>query len=217
MMHIDDWKIVSPKWIEYSPKALEWDPPPSILAEMYSFVIACAIFNLRHEYLLSMVSHPDSNKFMENTFDIEVDNLNQYKFHILHYCHGYWLGKSRNHGTIRNGGWNFHKGHVPKDYLYDCTIPLMVELGDGDDVNTLDVFKDRDQSKIENQYGMVWTLKLLIGRINRAVLNYRLTYCDKGWTPDYILVLQQPEADKNGRRMNYMLGNYSNEKSWKGA
>merc|ERR1712173_411434 len=102
-MHIDDWKAVSPKWIEYSPKALEWDPPPSILAGMYSFVLACAIFDLRHEYLLSMVSHPDSNKFMENTFDINVNDItssdpNKFKFHILHYCHGYWLGENRNFG-----------------------------------------------------------------------------------------------------------------------
>ncbi len=85
MMHIEDWKLVSPKWIEYSPNALEWDPPPSILAEMYSFVLACAIYNLKHEYLLSMVSHPDSNKYMENTFDIEVEEISMAQFKLISY------------------------------------------------------------------------------------------------------------------------------------
>ena len=86
-MHINDWKRVSPKWIEFSPNALKWDPPPSILAEMYSFVIASALYNLRHEYLLSMVSHPDSNEFMENTFDIDLDARlkgEEPRFHIFH-------------------------------------------------------------------------------------------------------------------------------------
>eukprot|EP01083_Nonionella_stella_P081390 224163_1 len=214
MMHIDDWKLISPKWIEFSPNALKWDPPPSILAEMYSFVIACAMYNLKHEYLLSMVSHPDSNEYMENTYDIDIDNMNEFKFHVLHYCHGYWLGKERNHGTIRNGGWNFHKGHVPVNYLYDCDIPLLTQID-----HDLDIFKARDASKIEDQYGMVWILNVMTKRINEAVLNYRMRYCNYSdeWKPEYTLVLQQPESDTSARRMNYILANYKNGKSWKGA
>ena len=172
---------VSPKWIEFSPAALEWDPPPSILAEMYSFVIASALYNIRHEYLLSMLSHPDSNEFMQNTFDIDLEGRlkgEEPRFHIFHYCHGFWLGEKRNKGTIRNGGWNFHKGHVPVDYLYNCDIPLLTQLRgeEGNDVEMLEMFKKRDQSKIEGQYGMVWVLDVLISSINKAVLNYRMKY-----------------------------------------
>ena len=216
MMHIDDWKLISDKWVKFSPLALKWDPPPSILAEMYSYVIACAIYNLKHEYLLSMVSSPDSNKYMENTFDIDLYKTDhgQFKFHILHYCHGYWLGEKRNTGTIRNGGWNFHKGHIPTEFLYNCDIPLLVEITDDEDFS---IYKERDQSKIEGQYGMVWVLKVLISRINEAVLNYRVKYCNNTFEPSYKLVLQQPEADKNGRRMNYILNDYDGGKSWKGA
>ncbi len=42
IMHIEDWKVHVGKWVEYSPISLEKDPPPSMLAEMYSFAIASA-------------------------------------------------------------------------------------------------------------------------------------------------------------------------------
>merc|ERR1740116_714002 len=47
--------------------------------------------------------------------------------HILHYCHGYWLGDERNTGHMTNYGFNFHKGHLPKDILHNCERTLLVE------------------------------------------------------------------------------------------
>jgi len=227
MMHTEDWKLVAPKWIEFSPLALKFDPPPSILAEMYSYVLACALYNLRHEYLMSMVSSPESSKYMENTHDIDLAQLEgrDFKFHILHFCHGYWLGQTRNTGTIRNGGWNFHKGHVPVDFLYDCDIPLLTQMIDDGKYSESDMqmYKVRDTATKKGRdggygkYGMVWILNVLIETINEAVSNYRMKYCGKEWKASYTLVLQQPEADVNGRRMNYILGDYDSGKSWKGA
>ena len=46
MMHLNDWRLTAPKWVEYSPPALEKEPPPSILAEMYSYSLASAQFSL---------------------------------------------------------------------------------------------------------------------------------------------------------------------------
>ena len=213
--------------MEYSPLALEFEPQPSILAEMYSYVIACAYYDLKHQYLFSMLSDPGSSGSMEN-----VDNLNfgfvenaqndvrdesYHEFHIIHFCQGFWLGKTRNEGTIRNGGWNFHKGHVPQEILYNCEIPLMVLLDDKDK-ELIEMMKNRDTSKDNRHY---WMLYHLYKYIDEAVLNYRLKYCkdaDKDKSSlEYKLVLQQPEADKEThRRMNYVLGEYDSKQSWRG-
>ena len=44
---------------------------PTRLAEMYSYVIACAYHDLKHQYLFSILSDPGSSTNMEN-----VNNLN---------------------------------------------------------------------------------------------------------------------------------------------
>ena len=121
-----------------------------------------------------------------------------------------------NTGTVRNGGYNLHKGHIPRDFLYNCDIPLQVQLR-GEEDNDLRIFMERDQGKREGQYGMVWVLDVLISSVNRAVLNYRMKYCAEGWTPEFSLVLQQPEADNKGNRMNYVLNDYDSGLSWQGA
>lgn len=226
MLHKNDWLKVTPKWIEYSPAALKWEPQPSILAEMYSFVIACAYYDLKNEYLFSMISGPTSSVWMENWYDLQwnwlssaniLQNNVEFNFHVLHYCHGYWLGKSRNHGTIRNGGWNWHKGHVPVDYLYNCNIPLLVEMNDFG-LENMSLFTRRDSRQDDLRH--TWMLHHIISFVNHAVLNYRMKYCvdvrENG--PIYGLVLQQPESDVRGRRMNYVLNKYENTSlSWRGA
>ena len=216
---------MTPKWVEYSPLALQYEPQPSILAEMYSYVIACAFYDLKHQYLFSMLSDPGSPASMENVDNLNFGFLNNaengvvdesyHEFHIIHFCQGFWLGKTRNQGTIRNGGWNFHKGHIPQEILYNCKIPLLVLLDDKDK-ELIKMLKNRDQSRDKRHY---WMLYHIYKYINQAVLNYRLQYCkgnDKN-TFEYKLVLQQPEADKEThRRMNYVLGEYDSKQSWKG-
>ena len=224
MMHKNDWKKVLPKWIEFSPLALKFCPQPDILAEMYSFSIACAYWNLPHEYLLSMISGTDSSTWMENWHEINWDgiyynnndnNINifteKYNLYVLHYCHGYWLGKNRNQGTIRNGGVNFHKGHVPVDLLYDCDIPLLIELNDYS-IDNYTLYTNRDHTIDNREF---WVLYHLIKFINAAALNYKLKYCHD-YIPSWKLVLQQPEID-NQRRMNYLFNQYDNKISWNGA
>ena len=158
MMHKNDWLKIAPKWVEFSPLALKWEPQPSILAEMYSFTIASASYDLKHDYLLSMISGADSSIYMENWYDINWEwtldkkkkiGEEKYRFHIIHHCQGYWLGQDRNRGTVRLGGWNFHKGHIPFDMLYDCDIPLLVELDDYGLNITL--FNDRDSTRDNGQ------------------------------------------------------------------
>eukprot|EP00485_Elphidium_margaritaceum_P005219 CAMPEP_0202699934 /NCGR_PEP_ID=MMETSP1385-20130828/13147_1 /ASSEMBLY_ACC=CAM_ASM_000861 /TAXON_ID=933848 /ORGANISM="Elphidium margaritaceum" /LENGTH=522 /DNA_ID=CAMNT_0049357013 /DNA_START=54 /DNA_END=1622 /DNA_ORIENTATION=- len=240
ILHKNDWARVAPKWVEYSPLALEYEPQPSILAEMYSYVIACAYFDLKHEYLFSMLSDPGSSGHMEN-----VDNLNwgflhhnaqpaggvsneaYHEFHIIHYCQGFWLGETRNTGTIRNGGWNWHKGHVPQQILTNCEIPLLVMLDDTD-TELVQMLKARDATKDKRHY---WILYHIYKYVDEAVQNYRLKYCpshskrnsdggdaDENPAFQFKLVLQQPEADtETHRRMNYVLGEYDNKKkSWFG-
>ncbi|ETO21484.1 hypothetical protein RFI_15721 [Reticulomyxa filosa] len=86
-----------------------------------------------------MISDPGASVWSENWDALTWDHIfnkkapfvfdpNNFKIHIIHMCQGFWLGENRNFGTIRLGGWNFHKGHVPHDFLYNCDIPLLVEL-----------------------------------------------------------------------------------------
>ena len=222
IMHKNDWLKITPKWVDYSPLALEYEPQPSILAEMYSYVLACAYFDLPHQYLFSMFSDPTSNGGMENVDNLNWQflengkdaNSNYHEFHIIHFCQGYWLGQTRNQGTIRNGGYNWHKGHVPLEMMYNCEIPLLTELSDSDD-ELIQMYKNRDSQRDKRHY---WILYHLYKYVNQAVLNYRLKYCPNDINNlKYKLVLEQPEADKEThRRMNYVLGEFDSKKSWRG-
>ena len=195
-MHKNDWLKIAPKWVEYSPHALELEPQPSILAEMYSYVIACAHFDLKHEYLYSMISDPNAGRSMESWGLIKYNFINQpnreaedaadiIDFHIIHYCQGFWLGQTRNKGTIRNGGVNWHKGHMPQEILYNCEIPLLAEIRDDGDNKDMKIFKDRDRSKSrspnDGQYRHAWILYHLYKFTNKAIINYRNKYCQPGW------------------------------------
>ena len=86
MLHINDWKKMIDGWVNWSPKALEKDPPPSILAEMYSFSIASCEANLPHTYLHSMVSSIDSSEFWEHWS--KVDWLG---FTFLFFLHSFFF------------------------------------------------------------------------------------------------------------------------------
>ena len=68
-----------------------------------------------------MVSAADSSSSMEAWDDLNWDFVdknptNDYNYkenfglYIIHYCQGYWMGETRNRGSIRTGGWNWHKG-----------------------------------------------------------------------------------------------------------
>ena len=208
--------------MDFSPLALEFEPQPSILAEMYSYVIACAFFDLKHEMLFSMFSDPGSSANMENIENFDWTFLespgtkeNYHQFHIVHYCQGFWLGESRNEGTIRNGGWNWHKGHVPQELLYNCEIPLLVQLDD-EDKELVEMLKNRDRTGDKRHY---WILYHIYKYVTEAVLNYRLIHCKDAENNnlEFQLVLEQPEADhQTHRRMNYVLGEFDSKKSWYG-
>lgn len=204
MMHLDDWRLIVNEWVEYSPSALEQDPPPSILAEMYSYSIACAHYGLQHELVNTMLSDPDAHSSEPNWKDISWDfkqygflngNQDELHVHILHYCHGYWLGDDRNTGHMINYGFNFHKGHLPKDILHNCLRALLVEPP------TNKVAMDRDETNNNNH---VWMLYQIITRINNALANYKKLYCGESWIPTFKTVLRQPEADKTNK-MHYFL------------
>lgn len=191
MMHIDDWKLMIDKWVEYSPPALEKDPPPSILAEMYSYAMACAHYGLKHQLIASMLSTLDASAseepWEEIDWSFETGNDDK-EFHnniyILHYCHGYWLGDDRPSGHLKNAGFNFHKGHLPKDILHNCEIPLLVEPP----TNEIGKMMDKDPKKRN-----VWMLYQVVTRINAALANYKHLYCEN-WTPTFKTVLSQPEG-----------------------
>mmetsp|Transcript_5223 Transcript_5223/g.8630 ORF Transcript_5223/g.8630 Transcript_5223/m.8630 type:complete len:511 (+) Transcript_5223:25-1557(+) len=208
MMHIEDWRLMVNEWVQYSPAALEHDPPPSILAEMYSFSIACAHHDLPHEIVDTMLSDPDAGgsepqwkdiewSFRQQSFlhQSEQDKLDALHVHILHYCHGYWLGDERNTGHMLNYGFNFHKGHLPKDLLHNCDRGLLVEPP------TNEYARARDSNKKGNH---VWMLYQVITRINNALANYKQLYCGPDWIPTYDIVLRQPEADHTNK-MHYYL------------
>ena len=103
--------------------------------------------------------------------------------------------------------------------MYDCEIPLFAELGnDENGKNFKEIFESRDH-KTDNRN--LWMLYHLVRFVNQAAANYKLTYCKNEdgseWTPNYALVLQQPESDKEThRRMNYVIGDYESKKSWRG-
>jgi len=205
MMHLEDWRLIVNEWVEYSPAALEKDPPPSILAEMYSYSIACAHHGLPHTLIDSMLSDPDAGgsepKWKDISWDFkQIDGIlnagqQELNVHILHYCHGYWLGDERNTGHMINYGFNFHKGHLPKDILHNCEQGLLVEPP------TNQAAFDRDQNK-ENRH--VWMLYQIITRINNALANYKQLYCGEHWVPSFKTVLRQPEADHTNK-MHYFL------------
>lgn len=204
MMHLDDWRLIVNEWVSYSPAALEKDPPPSILAEMYSYAIACAHHDLPHQLVNAMLSDPDSVSSEPAWKSISWDfkehgflngNADELHVHILHYCHGYWLGDERNTGHMINYGFNFHKGHLPKDILHNCDRTLLVEPP------TSQIALDRDPTAGNHH---VWMLYQIITRINNALANYKQTHCGDSWAPTFTTVLRQPEADRTNK-MHYFL------------
>lgn len=168
-----------------------------ILAEMYSFSMASAHFNLKHNLFDSMVSNPQDST--ESWSKISWNWLNEFNsldtnIHIIHYCHGYWLGDDRSSGHIKNYGFNFHKGHLPKDILHNCDIGLLVEPT----INEISKNRDHTKDKL-----MLWMLHQVITKINDALSNYKHLYC-KNWIPKFNVVLVQPEFDPQNR-MHYFL------------
>ncbi|ETO19497.1 hypothetical protein RFI_17737 [Reticulomyxa filosa] len=194
-----DWRRIVPQWVEYSPGSLEKDPPPSILAEMYSYAMACAHHGLKHQTIVSMVSDPGADQetepwsqvqwgFLKSPLDLATG------IHIVHYCQGYWLGIDRPSGHFKTAGFNFHKGHVPSDILHNCDIPLLVEVP----LNQLAFQRDHTPDKRN-----LWMLYQVINRINSALMNYKHLKC-KNWKPEFKTVLLQPERDPLAR-MHYLL------------
>jgi len=195
IMHRKDWQKLVQRWAYYSPGALKKDPPPSVLAEMYSFSIAAAEMNLRFKltrnFFLSSMDH-------QEPWSLINWNLQEFGPHILHYCQSYWIGKSNEESSPKRDGFNFHKGHVPRHILERCDMPLLKPLENFYSVEEAKT-KDPDENK-GNTYMLHWVYK----KINEAISNYKKTFCP-GWKEEYKIVLQQP-APWNGNDMWYWEG-----------
>ncbi|ETO06017.1 hypothetical protein RFI_31377 [Reticulomyxa filosa] len=249
IMHVEDWLKLAPKWVEFSPESLRLEPPPSMLAEMYSFAIASAYYDLRHANLFTMLSNPEVNEelwshllnwdFLEKDISIYEE---KYRVHILHYCALYFMGgRVEDEGTIRLGGLMFGKQRLPRDFLFECEIPLLVELplaNANSFANVYDFLFDKDENpslELKHHFwkkttitdmfmkrdrsvsaGNLWMLYHIHKFMNEAVGRYRLKYCPN-FTPQYSLVLQQAETDRTEFRVNYVIENYSNHMSWIGG
>jgi len=196
IMHRNDWKKLVPRWAHYSPGALEKDPWPSILAEMYSFAIAAAELNLpflvHKDYMLSGPSGMEP----WNLADWSLSD--GFGTHILHYCQSYWIGKSNDLSSPKKDGFNFHKGHIPRHILEDCDLPLLIDL---DDTYSLDDAKRKDKKKDKNN---VYMLYWVIRGINQAFRNYKQKFCPN-WRDEKGIFLQQP-SPWNKNKMWYLNG-----------
>jgi len=199
IMHKADWRKVAPLWVEHSPAALEREPTPSTLAEMYSFAIACAHLGLRHNSMKKSFVTTPSSEYWEpwKKMDIDIHNLKpRPDIPIIHYCQGQWIGESYPKSSYRQGGFNFHKGHVPKDILEDCGYPLLVPMTlDGPRKNEW-LAKDKTKHK---RY--LWMLHWIIETINEGVANYKRKYCP-GFVPEYKLYLQEDDVHKRPSTVN---------------
>jgi len=193
IIHKADWRKIAPLWVEHSPAALKHEPTPSTLAEMYSFAIACAQLGLRHKSIKkSFVSSPESDYWEPwKKMDIDIHNLKpKPDVPIIHYCQGQWIGESYPKSSYRQGGFNFHKGHIPKDILEDCGYPLIVPMTlDGPRKNEW-LAKDKNKHKRH-----LWMLHWTIETINEGVANYKRKYCP-GFVPEYKLYLQEDDIRK---------------------
>ena len=139
MMTVKDWRLVSQKWEELTPIIFKnHEPWPSILGEMYGYCVASMYYGLRHKIVTSlMVSNVemtnDEGWDQCNIMDLKnMNNLTKYNENkqpqpgvtILHYCQGFWIGPGYYQSSPRYAGFNFHKGHIPKNILNECTLPL---------------------------------------------------------------------------------------------
>merc|ERR1712173_435348 len=210
---------MAPLWVQHSPKALELEPFPSILAEMYSFAIACAQLSLRHQTIRkSFITTPDSGPW-EPWKDIDFDIMNLKSspdIPILHYCQGQWIGESYEKSSYRQGGFNFHKGHVPKDFLEDCDYPLLVPPPINNDREREGLAKDKEKDK---KY--LWMLYWTVNTINEGVLNYKRKYCP-WYRPTYKIYMQEDDPmlrffhTHEEERMWFIVAEPGEEPNYKG-
>jgi len=202
IFHKKDLRKFAPFWAKFSPKALEYEPQPSTMAECYSFAIAAAYIGLRFQMIKRLyVSTPTWGGWEPwNMINTDVRNIREKPdIPVIHYCQGQWIGQTYPTSSYRQGGYNFHKGHIPKDILEDCSIPLMAPPPVGNDRVNEGLAKDKSEGKF------LWMLYWTIRTINEGVLNYKQKFCPD-YRPDYRIYLQEGDSHRFNR-MWYIVAN----------
>jgi len=187
MQHISDWKRFMPLWAKYSQLSRQQDPWPGIMYEMFGYSLAAASLDMKHKLpkkwmLSSLGSRPVGGlEGWEQLHDPDL-TLPEPPCPIFHYCQGYYLG-GRGRSSPRQGGFNWHKGHVPREILHTCDMPLLAEIPIGKKAHAA----DQDETK-RNIYMIHWIIKYF----NWGVAEYRNKYCPDGWNNTKTIYLQQP-------------------------
>merc|ERR550517_2266326 len=76
---------------------------------------------------------------------------------LVHYCQSYWIGESNEYSSPKKGGFNFHKGHVPRHILERCDMPLLKPL---EKFYTIDEAKAKDPDDNKGHtYMLHWVYK----------------------------------------------------------
>lgn len=177
MLNARDFQRLAPWWVYYTPVAYEHES--DILADMYAYALASGHNELPHEPFISMVSdgsHPALKNF-ESWLELRYDFGGELEVgpYFLHYCQWIWIGDKLSRATVEDGGFAFHKGHIPRTILRTCDIPLLMEPPP---------FTIQSLSKDKSPFvgGQLWFLKQLVPRVNEAFANHRAKYC-----PDTVL------------------------------
>lgn len=112
---------------------------------------------------------------------------------------------------MTNGGWFMNKYSVPIEIMTDCSIPLLIEPDDKDP-ELVQMMKDLDP--LENN-GNYWILYHFSKYLNEAVLNYRLTYCDRETDVNLEYKLELPDKEGYVHR-NFVIGE-GDQRHWPGT
>jgi len=205
MMHINDWQKVAPSWLNYAFHV--WKHDSSIFSDIYSYVIAAAANNIKHNIVSSLMVSDANVRYYKTNFVNEAwptINIAMWKkldvidkVNIIHYCQTYYLGDDYTKSSLAKGTFNFHKGHLPYDILVNCDMNLLVEV----ETSLENLNKDRTKGGRH-----LWLLHHVITRVNAALENYKLNFCP-GWEKSNDIVLIQPETDAKNR-MWYLKDHY---------
>jgi len=182
MMHLKDWKRLTPLWVEYSHQTRKhlWEND-DLMFEMYSFSLASAHLAMNttvsEDWMLSSVSSPREGwDELHTPHDHHAPRI---EGPLLHYCQTYRLCND-DKWTKGTCPFLFIKHNVPKDILANCEMPLLKELPLTDEMIGYD-----PHPKKRNVFMIHWLTKY----VNGAVAGYRAKYCEK-WNDKRIVVQQ---------------------------
>lgn len=183
MMHINDWRKLAPLWKKYSHVTRPEDyKDDGIMFEMYSFSAASAHLNFYTSIVEYMISNLGANeKAWKRGYNADL-TLEYAPNTMFHYCSGYYI-KPIDESSPRQGGFNFHKGHVPEKIMTTCDMPLLSEAPTGKTAFELDANKNKRS---------IFMLHWIIKYINEAVTDYRNKFCPKGWNNSKVIFMHQP-------------------------